>query len=81
MKGSLYKAAFTALLAAFIPWCSFGQIFDFNNEVPYQKVFVDTEDFDASYLDTLENNWSKAKEDTIRFSALMTSPITGTLAT
>ena len=70
MQGSLHKAAFTTLLAAFIPWCSFGQIFDFNNEVPYQKVFVDTDNFDASYLDTLENNWSKAKEDTIRFSAL-----------
>ena len=70
MKGSLYKAAFTVLLSAFIPWCSFGQIFDFNKDVPYQKVFVDTDNFDASYLDILENNWSKVKEDTIRFSAL-----------
>lgn len=53
----------------FAPFTSRGQIFDFSKQMPYQKVFMETDNFDASYLDTIDANWSAIKVDTIRFSA------------
>ncbi len=47
-----------------------GQIVDFNNENPYKKVFVETDNFGASYLDTLEQGYKKVKIDSIKFSML-----------
>ena len=46
------------------------QIIDFSKENPYQKVFVDTDNFGASYLDTLQNSYTKIIVDTIQFSML-----------
>ena len=46
------------------------QIIDFSKENPYNKVFVDTDNFGASYLDTLENALPYIKTDTIKFSVL-----------
>ncbi len=48
----------------------YSQIIDLNSEHPYKKVFVETDDFDSSYLDTLEIAFDKIKIDTIRFSIL-----------
>ncbi|NOY47239.1 MAG: histidine kinase [Chlorobi bacterium] len=48
----------------------FSQIVDLNREYPYKKVFVDTDNFGASYLDILEKNYTQVKPDTIRFSML-----------
>lgn len=48
----------------------FSQFVDFNRKVPYQKVFVDTDNFGLSYLDILEESYPTAKEDTIQFSML-----------
>lgn len=70
MKGPLYKAVLAALFSFSNPIFSHGQIFDFSKPVPYQKVFVDTDNFDVAYLDILEANWDSVKEDTIRFSVL-----------
>jgi len=47
-----------------------GQIVDFNNENPYKKVFVDTDNFGASYLDILQEAIDKVDNDTIKFSML-----------
>ena len=47
-----------------------GQIVDFDNENPYQKVFVDTDNFGASYLDILGTAVDKVDNDTIKFSML-----------
>ena len=47
-----------------------GQIVDFNNENPYKKVFVDTDNFGASYLDILQEAVDKVENDTIKFSML-----------
>lgn len=49
---------------------SFAQFVDFSSENPYNKVFVDTDNFGASYLDVLEDAYPKAKQDSIRFSML-----------
>ena len=50
---------------------SYGQkIIDFNREQPYHKVFVDTDNFGSSYLDTLEMSYPKASVDSLRFSIL-----------
>ncbi|MBD1261094.1 ATP-binding protein [Maribacter polysiphoniae] len=46
------------------------QIVDFDREKPYKKVFVDTDNFGASYLDTLETSYPLAKSDTLKFSIL-----------
>lgn len=47
-----------------------GQIVDFNKENPYQKVFIDTDNFGASYLDILAESVDKIENDTIKFSML-----------
>ena len=47
-----------------------GQIVDFNNENPYKKVFVDTDNFGASYLDILQEAVDKVDNDSIKFSML-----------
>ena len=47
-----------------------GQIVDFDNKNPYQKVFVDTDNFGASYLDILGTAVDKVDIDTIKFSML-----------
>lgn len=49
---------------------SFGQIFDLNSEHPYKKIFVETDYFGASYLDSLEFNLKRIKQDTLYFEVL-----------
>ena len=48
----------------------FGQIIDLNSKHPYKKVFVETDDFNTSYLDTLERAFEKIDIDSIQFSIL-----------
>ena len=45
-------------------------LIDPDRQNPYNKVFVDTDDFDASYLNELELNYDKIQVDSIKFSAL-----------
>ena len=46
------------------------QIVDLKNNNPYQKVFVDTDNFGISYLQVLEDSYKKVETDSIRFSML-----------
>lgn len=46
------------------------QIIDFTKENPYRKVFVETDNFGASYLRVLEESYPKVAVDSIRFSML-----------
>ncbi len=46
------------------------QIVDFTREKPYRKVFVDTDNFGFSYLQTLAESYLLAKSDSLRFSML-----------
>ena len=48
----------------------FGQIIDFKSERPYKKVFVETDDFGAFYLEQLEEAFPKAEPNSLKFSIL-----------
>ncbi|TFG73123.1 MAG: histidine kinase, partial [Flavobacteriales bacterium] len=59
------------LFFAFLLWNDsivFAQIIDFSRQKPYQKVFVDTDNFGPSYLDTLESAYHGMAQDSVRFS-------------
>ncbi len=49
---------------------AFAQIFDFDSENPYKKVFIETDNFGASYLDQLEEAYPLATPDSLQFSML-----------
>ncbi len=49
---------------------TYGQLIDFDREKPYLKVFVDTDNFGASYLKQLEEAYTKTNSDTLTFSIL-----------
>ncbi len=58
------------VLIFFNPFISYGQIIDLTKENPYTKVFVETDNFGTSYLQTLEDAVEKVENDTIQFSIL-----------
>jgi len=58
------------LLIFLVHFSGSGQIVDLNSKHVYRKVFIATDDFDTSYLNTLENAWNKVEIDTIQFSIL-----------
>ena len=70
MKGSILKVVFISIFSLVGALVSHGQIVDLASDNPYKKVFVDTDDFDASYLTVLEESWDKVKHDTIGISML-----------
>ncbi len=47
-----------------------GQLIDFNRDKPYEKVFVDTDNFGASYLQQLEDSYTQAPTDSLQFEIL-----------
>jgi len=49
---------------------AFAQIFDFDSENPYKKVFIETDNFGASYLNQLEEAYPLASPDSLQFSML-----------
>jgi two-component system, sensor histidine kinase PdtaS len=46
------------------------QIVDLNRESPYRKVFVDTDNFGATYLDILANNYKLVLNDSVQYAML-----------
>lgn len=46
------------------------QIIDLNRDPIYKKIFIETDNFGASYLNILEDNLAKVENDTIQFSML-----------
>ena len=59
-----------SLLILLSPLISYGQIIDLTKEDPYTKVFVETDNFGNSYLQTLEDAVDNIENDTIKFSVL-----------
>ena len=47
-----------------------GQLIDFDRDNPYEKVFVDTDNFGASYLQQLEDLYVQAPTDSLQFEIL-----------
>jgi two-component sensor histidine kinase len=66
----LLKSGFILAFTILNSFLGIGQIVDFNSEKPYKKVFVDTDNFGASYLDVLEESYPLAKPDSLKFSML-----------
>ncbi|WP_339842136.1 histidine kinase dimerization/phosphoacceptor domain -containing protein [uncultured Maribacter sp.] len=64
------KIGYAVLLSFLGLGFSFGQIVDLESDHPYKKVFVETDNFGASYLDTLEQGYPKIKTDSVKFSML-----------
>ena len=70
MRCFFFKAAFFFSLSFLNCSYTFAQIIDYNREIPYKKVFVATDNFSTSYLDTLARAFSKAKTKPVKFSIL-----------
>ncbi len=70
MRNRHQRTGFLILLTCLI--CSFlqAQIFEFGSNHPYKKVFVETDNFGPSYLDSLEQGYNKINTDSVRFSIL-----------
>jgi len=58
--------AFSALNCSML----FAQFIDLSRENSYKKVFIETDEFDISYLKLLEQSYPKAKTESIQFSML-----------
>ena len=58
------------IFMALISTSGAAQLFDFSKPNPYKKVFVETDDFDASYLQQLEDSLNTIETDSLRFSVL-----------
>ena len=70
MRIRLLKSGFILAFSILNSFLGIAQIVDFNSEKPYKKVFVDTDNFGASYLDVLEEAYPLAKPDSLKFSML-----------
>lgn len=70
MTSFLSKAICFYLLSIFPTSYAYAQFIDIGKENPYTKVFVETDNFNASYLDTLESAYPKIKTDAVKFSVL-----------
>ncbi|OWW24130.1 histidine kinase [Zobellia sp. OII3] len=70
MRTNFQKAI--AFYALSIWSCSmlFAQIVNDGRDISYRKVFVDTDNFGASYLDVLERAYPLARPDSLKFSML-----------
>src|SRR5665811_2575784 len=51
-------------------YLSVAQFIDSDSETPYKKVFVETDNFGASYLDQLEEAYPTTTPDSLQFSML-----------
>ncbi len=64
------KVVVISIFSLVLSFVSSAQIVDFEREDPYRQVFVETDDFDTSYLAILDASWDKVKIDTISLSIL-----------
>lgn len=70
MRTRLSKVVLVTLCTILNGYLAIGQIVDLDSENPYKKVFVQTDNFGASYLSILEESYPDVKPDSIRFSML-----------
>ncbi len=70
MTTSLLKAVCVVLCSLLNANLVFSQIITNESENSYRRVFVDTDNFGLSYLDTLENAYKEADTDSVKFSML-----------
>lgn len=65
-KNIILAMVFVALIST----SGAAQLFDFSKPNPYKKVFVETDDFDATYLQQLEDALNIIDTDSLKFSVL-----------
>ena len=71
MRNRIFRSIFPLGMLCLFTLSFYGQkIIDFSREQPYNKVFVATDNFGSSYLDTLEIYYPKASVDSLRYSIL-----------
>ena len=70
MRIDLLKAFIICIFSTLNCSSLFAQFIDFSSENSYKKVFIDTDDFDTSYLEVLEQSYPNAKTESIQFSML-----------
>ncbi|CAN5719492.1 hypothetical protein BH11BAC3_BH11BAC3_47360 [soil metagenome] len=70
MKRLVSSVVFAGIInSVLVAFCS-GQIVDFSRSKPYRKVFVETDNFGASYLSILQAAYPKISDDTLQLSML-----------
>ncbi|MEH6513194.1 MAG: histidine kinase dimerization/phosphoacceptor domain -containing protein [Maribacter arcticus] len=70
MSALYQKIGYTFILSFLGLSYSYGQLVDLNSDHPYKKVFVETDNFGASYLEILEQGFNQVKTDSVKFSIL-----------
>jgi two-component system, sensor histidine kinase PdtaS len=70
MKNHSLKVLFFCICFILNTSFLFPQIVNLTQKNPYKKVFVETDNFGATYLDVLANNYKLVKNDTIQYSML-----------
>ncbi len=70
MKKPICQFIFASLFFLTGTLGGFGQILDFNQKYPYQRVFVDTDAFGTEYLQSLENALNDPALQTTRYDTL-----------
>jgi len=70
MRTRLFKVVITSFFSLLNGFIGMSQIIDFDGENSYKKIFVQTDNFGPSYLETLEKAYPVAPNDSLRFSIL-----------
>ena len=70
MSALYQKIGYTFILSFLGLSYSYGQLVDLNSDHPYKKVFVETDNFGASYLEILEQGFNQVKTDSVKLSIL-----------
>ena len=70
MTTSLLKTAFVILCSLLNTSLVFSQIIKLDGEISYNKVFVETDNFGLSYLNSLEEAYPQIQVDSVKYSIL-----------
>ncbi len=65
-----FRIIFLTVVLNFSCFFTSAQVINLQSNHPYKKVFIETDNFNASYLDTLEAYWNKLPSDSLQFSTL-----------
>ena len=70
MRNRLFKVVLITFFAFLNGFFGTTQIIDFDKENSYKRIFIDTDNFGPSYLDTLQIAYTKAPTDSLKLLIL-----------
>ncbi|WP_297765898.1 histidine kinase dimerization/phosphoacceptor domain -containing protein [uncultured Muriicola sp.] len=70
MRNRFFKVVLITFFALLHGFFGATQLIDFDKENSYKRVFIDTDNFGPSYLDTLQIAYTKAPTDSLKFMIL-----------